>query len=406
MSSLYLFNPENDLALANGSPNYYPPPAARKIARDLAVLPVWYSADCSLVAVPENTDNNSVKELAERLDIKSETVEYSKIRSFRSVTQCLPWGWSPCVRKRFTDMGISTEILPSRENVALYRELSNRKRTIDILTMLMHEGVEVPEPLPRYTRSVEEAMHFVETTPRSILKAPWSGSGHGLVWGRGMYERSVEQLSRGIINRQGGIICERALNKVLDFAMEFNVGIENVEFAGYSLFCTDEKGSYQGNLLAEDGYLEKALCRYVRMETLAALRQAMIKVLCSMLVGKYRGVLGVDMMIYDDAGTYRIAPCVELNLRMSMGAVARLFYDRHVERGVAGRFDILHFGKPGEAVRYMKEMRSKYPLVIKNRKLVSGVLSLAPVDGNTGYAAVARCGIEPSELEEFSVQSL
>ena len=45
MSVLYLFNPENDLALANGGKNYTPPPLARTIARDLSTLPLWYATE-------------------------------------------------------------------------------------------------------------------------------------------------------------------------------------------------------------------------------------------------------------------------------------------------------------------------------------------------------------------------
>ena len=33
---LYIFNPENDLALADGGANYCPPPAAALIAHELA----------------------------------------------------------------------------------------------------------------------------------------------------------------------------------------------------------------------------------------------------------------------------------------------------------------------------------------------------------------------------------
>ena len=45
MSVLYLFNPENDLALANGGKYYTPPPLARTIARDLSTLPLWYATE-------------------------------------------------------------------------------------------------------------------------------------------------------------------------------------------------------------------------------------------------------------------------------------------------------------------------------------------------------------------------
>ena len=50
--ALYIFNPENDLSVANGGENYMPPPRARIIAEDLAFLPVWYAENGDDVIVP------------------------------------------------------------------------------------------------------------------------------------------------------------------------------------------------------------------------------------------------------------------------------------------------------------------------------------------------------------------
>ncbi|BDW79475.1 hypothetical protein BFINE_52700 [Bacteroides finegoldii DSM 17565] len=43
--TLYLFNPEHDLALASGEINYMPPASARQMATELALLPVWYAEE-------------------------------------------------------------------------------------------------------------------------------------------------------------------------------------------------------------------------------------------------------------------------------------------------------------------------------------------------------------------------
>ena len=44
--NLYLFNPENDLAIAFGGENYTPPPAAQLIGKELSALPLWYADEC------------------------------------------------------------------------------------------------------------------------------------------------------------------------------------------------------------------------------------------------------------------------------------------------------------------------------------------------------------------------
>ena len=48
---LYLFNPDQDLALASGEINYMPPASARRMAEELALLPVWFAdRPCSVLA--------------------------------------------------------------------------------------------------------------------------------------------------------------------------------------------------------------------------------------------------------------------------------------------------------------------------------------------------------------------
>ena len=55
--TMYIFNPENDLALANFSPHFTASASALKMRRDLAMLPVWYAPNETLV-VAEGEMNN------------------------------------------------------------------------------------------------------------------------------------------------------------------------------------------------------------------------------------------------------------------------------------------------------------------------------------------------------------
>ena len=54
MANTYMFNPDNDLALANGDMNYLPPRSARRMAIDLAFLPAWYADDGDAVLIPNS----------------------------------------------------------------------------------------------------------------------------------------------------------------------------------------------------------------------------------------------------------------------------------------------------------------------------------------------------------------
>mgnify|MGYP003623761822 CR=1 FL=1 len=53
-TSLYIFNPDHDMALANCDPNYMAPAAARRLAMDVALLPIWYARSLDFVLGESN----------------------------------------------------------------------------------------------------------------------------------------------------------------------------------------------------------------------------------------------------------------------------------------------------------------------------------------------------------------
>ena len=50
-NEIYLFNPENDMALANFTPYYKAPSEIIRMANDLSVLPAWYAPEGSTIKV-------------------------------------------------------------------------------------------------------------------------------------------------------------------------------------------------------------------------------------------------------------------------------------------------------------------------------------------------------------------
>ena len=51
-----------------------------------------------------------------------------------------------------------------------------------------------------------------------MVKAPWSGSGKGIMWGLGRMEVPMEHFCKGVIRRQGGVVCEEFLFSKKEFA--------------------------------------------------------------------------------------------------------------------------------------------------------------------------------------------
>ena len=379
---LHLFNPENDLALADGGANYCPPPAAAQIAYDLASLPLWFAGTENAVALPDGNHLQFCEDISNSFNI---ALPYEASMASK-VERCRPWGWSAQMKRRFKAMGVPVDVLPSDEAVDAVRFLSNRRSAIKILTELKERGIEVPA-MPQYLHDADAVAAFVNSMPRCVVKAPWSGSGKGIAWGIGRVETPMEHFYRGVIKRQGGVVCEHFLESVQEFAMEFFAGEDGVSFVGYSLFDAD-KGSYSGNLLASDSRIEGILSHLVPLETLHNVRAHLLEILSSMLHGSgYSGYLGVDMMIYRSGEHLCLNPCMELNLRMNMGVVSRLFYDNYVVHGAEGRFFVDFYKKPGGAYKCHMNNNKNHPLEVRDGRIYRGYLNLSPVTPESRYAA-------------------
>ncbi len=377
---LHIFNPENDLALADGGANYCPPPAAAQIAYDLASLPLWFAGEQGFVVLPDDVHREYHEWVSSRFSVALPFDEEKK----GSVTQCAPWGWSMQVKRRLRVMGFE-DILPSDGSITAIRELSNRKVTIKILSALREKGVDIPA-LPLYCTLPDEVAAFVNGRPRCVVKAPWSGSGKGIAWGIGRVETPMENFYKGIIKRQGGVVCEEFLNARIEFAMEFFADGKGVSFAGYSLFKS-YKGSYSGNVLASDDDIEQFLSEYISLDVLLKVKETLPCIMRSLLCDSgYVGYFGVDMMIYESDGEMRLNPCMELNLRMNMGMVARLFFDRFVADGCKGEYRVSFFKKRGEAyARHIADSKA-FALETDDGKITSGYLNLSPVTEENRYS--------------------
>ena len=380
---LHVFNPENDLALADGGANYCPPPAAAQIASDLATLPLWFADEDDSVLLPDTTNFAFCTSLSESFNLALPYNHFLK----ESITAIRPWGWSPQIKRRLKASGFDDALLPSDEEIAKLCELSNRRTAISVLAALKQCGIDTPD-IPLYLTSPDDVAAYVVSMPRSVIKAPWSGSGKGIMWGLGRVEVPLENFYKGIIRRQGGVVCERFLDSVQEFALEFFATDDGVSFAGYSLFVS-EKGGYSGNLMASDVELEKILSHHISLEVIGHVRDNLCDILSSLLSGSgYNGYLGVDMMIYRDAdGNTRLNSCMEINMRMNMGVAARRIYDRHVLPGRRGRFFIKFHKNKGDALAEHVYNAGKYPAEYEDGRISGGYLCLSPVGQESRYLA-------------------
>ena len=101
--NLYLFNPENDLAIAFGGENYTPPPAAQLIGKELSALPLWYADDDTTIYIPDKLPSDFLHTLAP-LNLKISTVTPDRLDGAQ-VKQIHVWGWNRDFDKTFEISG-------------------------------------------------------------------------------------------------------------------------------------------------------------------------------------------------------------------------------------------------------------------------------------------------------------
>ncbi len=387
---LYVFNPDADMALACNTESYIAPAAIRRFAGDLALLPVWYAQPGSLVLVPKDYDVEYLKLMRRLFPIQVDVATLPEVSKSYANVQVVPWGWSPALRKRMSNAGIWPLRLPSAEEIGTYRGMAGRNysagfgRKVDAAALggtvagrrMVLDGGDLD--------LFEFQMNKMECFQPIVLKSLWSGSGKGLRWCLNSLTKSSIDWCRNEVERYGAFVVEPVFQKAEDFAMEFfSNGRGEVLFTGYSLFHTNAKGAYQSSALSTDALIEKRLCRYIPLYVLVRVRELVQQLLERYYGHDYVGPIGVDMMIVksnaDGIFPYSIHPHVEVNLRMTMGMVARQFYDRYVVPGREGRFYVETYSSPAALQEKRAQDICRYPLAMKDGRIASGCLELVPV---------------------------
>lgn len=422
MKQILLFNPEHDLALANGDRHFIAPRNIREMAHDLADI---------MEAILPSSD--------------SESSFISPLASAHPV----PWGWDPAVVEQFKRMGITAQELPTDDALAALSRRSERITAHQILCNFRKAHTDnafVGESI--VARTFDEIADFAERHQHILLKAPLSGSGKGLRHvnkeglplspsgggtpesseqsGGGMLSLSsslkkVESWANALIRRHGYLTAEPYYNKVQDFAMEFIADATGCHFIGYSYFITDEHGRYIASRLMSDAKAEDLLCTYVPRKALHKIRQWMILHHTDIIPSEWDTTrhplpFGIDMMIVRESkqstvnsqqstvnhpdsnsefriqnSKFTIHPCVEINLRMNMGIIAHEIYRHLLTPDTEGTFRIARFPDNASLRAFHDEQTSLHPTIYLDNRLASGYKAITPINTGTTHLAYILC---------------
>ena len=418
MKQILLFNPEHDLALANGDRHFIAPRNIREMAHDLADI---------MEAILPSSD--------------SESSFISPLASAHPV----PWGWDPAVVEQFKRMGITAQELPTDDALAALSRRSERITAHQILCNFRKAHTDnafIGESL--VARTFDEIADFAERHQHILLKAPLSGSGKGLRHvnkeglplspsgggtpesseqsGGGMLSLSsslkkVESWANALIRRHGYLTAEPYYNKVQDFAMEFIADATGCHFIGYSYFITDGHGRYIASRLMSDAKAEDLLCTYVPRKALHKIRQWMILHHTDIIPSEWDTTrhplpFGIDMMIVRESqqstvnslqsmvnhpdgnsefriqnSKFTIHPCVEINLRMNMGIIAHEIYRHLLTPDTEGTFRIARFPDNASLRAFHDEQTSLHPTTYRDNRLASGYKAITSINTETTHLA-------------------
>jgi len=395
MHLLHYFNPGHETAVLNASPYYTPAANQVKMQQDLAFLPAWYTGSSNDFVWIEDDLTTDFINSTESLSCLAKAVGLNDIpdkKHLLSGVEVSPWGISPQIVKFFENIGNKYELnlqLPQWKNE--YTGLCSRKTSKKGLEFIIENQPEISGSIiPRFFTTIEEVENAVESNQVKLLvKAPYSSSGRGLLWlPPGKLHRSEKQIISGILKKQSFISIEKVLNKQIDFAMLFySDGSGNIDFTGLSLFETGQKGTYDKNIITSQENIQNKLQSFIDVSFLENTKHLLTLFLSHVFAPVYCGCIGVDMMIYTENNCFRLHPCVEINMRKTMGLLAFRMHQHFVSEDVTGYFKIDFSNKPGEILQKHNEMEKLFPAKFSNEKIQSGYLSLCPVKEDSKYWA-------------------
>ena len=330
---LHIFNPEHDIALASGLSNFTAPHAGRQLRHDLGFLPAVWAKEGDVVMVD---DVDQARAAWQRLHHRIHTLLGDEILvgakpEFAPTKLPLspehnysiePWGWNSALRAQLQRRGLGAEQLPTEEQLQTIRLLSHRRTAGALLPKLRVTGT-VGETFECSTE--EQVESLLAQYGHLVLKAPWSSSGRGLRFLSSKQNiNNSEHIAgwfRNVVDTQGSVMVEPYYNKVKDFGMEFfSDGVGGIDYLGLSVFHTTN-GAYTGNILATEKVKREMISHYISMDLIENIQGKICRELSEVFNGKYRGSFGIDMMLVNGEQC-QLHPCVEINLRRTMGHVA------------------------------------------------------------------------------------
>lgn len=295
-----------------------------------------------------------------------------------------PWGWSPAMHRILEPYKLHAsngDHCFIKQWKSEFRQLYSREMAKEVLTEVINQNSELPlisnAFIPLKCTSINEVSQLLQKYGKGVIKAPWSSSGRGVqMLRKPTVTDNLREWLSGTIQQQGFVMFEQMLDVEQNIGLQFEIEGGEVNFLGYSFFYVSPNGQYKGNYLNFNiDTLPDNMAEVFRNRTYDKLAGLLCTILQESEFGKvYQGVLGVDTLLVNQNNSIVIQPCLEVNLRHTMGYVA-LALEKRLDLKISGKFEIW-FNNKQSFGDFVTSQIEKYPLKLNANKIISGFLPL------------------------------
>lgn len=327
---ILIFNPDTDMALGLNAESYTPKQKIREMRWRYAPLISLFAHknEDFKILILEDTLPDDLKPFSDRY------ISLSQIGNIRDkITSVVPWGWNKALANILLRIGVPHHLVKTGQELEWLLQLSGRALTHDFNLFIDSDYV------PRIANDVVTVENLCRQTDKPLLlKMPWSSSGKGLrLLNPPVLTHPDKIWLTRCLQRFGYVTIENFINdKVLDFATEWQIKNSEVLFEGYSIFNCDN-GRYSYNEAASQDLLTSKIQSFTS-DSIEDWRLRQSEAIAHFIAPFYDGPLGIDMMI---TASGRVIPCVEINLRHTMGYAAIKWNLLHPDKLTFSLFDIL-----------------------------------------------------------------
>lgn len=410
MSKLHIFNPTNEIAIADGGKGYIPSKYLAEFESNLDTLPFLFATPDDYVLVDNIPDKSWLESFSSR---EVQLPEFLKKEDLISLIKSqeieietiTPWGWSPRMIKKVEDIiRLSPNIDLSSPNykwTQKHKSIYGRETALKALKFVVrnysNRKMLISDNLfPVKACTIAEVDDFLKLNQNIVVKSPHSSSGKGvLMLQKPVLNRQNIDWISGAIKQSGYVMAEPFFNILNHFSIQFYINKIQCRSVTFGAFSCNSKGGYECNFIRGVEVLPKAK-QFVHDLDIRLIADILSEALKKLEIGNYyNGYLGVDMFLCEHQnGRLFLHPCVEINLRQNMGLVAH-YLSSWIADNRVGRFRIINKTNVSNN-DIMGFINSNSPQWSKS-KLQSGLIALTPPVNRNHVAIAEICNVKNNE---------